>query len=87
MKKFFIKKYVDKITISDIEKFAKSNNILLSQNELSYIYQLIKENWEQILNNDDSILLKLKTKFDNDTYQKIEKLYYEYKKKYKKYLN
>ena len=77
MKKFFIKKYVDKITISDIEKFAKSNNILLSQNELSYIYQLIKENWEQILNNDDSILLKLKTKFDNDTYQKIEKLYYE----------
>lgn len=87
MKKFIIKKYIDKLSIQNINNFALNNNIVLSEKELEYMYNLIKNNWEQILNNDDSILLKLNGNVNNESIKKIEKLYYEYKKKYKDYLN
>ena len=86
MKKFIIKKYIDKLSIQNINNFALNNNIVLSEKELEYMYNLIKNNWEQILNNVDSILLKLNGNVDNESIKKIEKLYYEYKKKYKDYL-
>lgn len=87
MKKFIIKKYIDKLSIQNINNFALNNNIVLTEKELEYMYNLIKSNWEQILSNDDSILLKLNGNVDNESIKKIEKLYYEYKKKYKDYLN
>ncbi len=87
MKKFIIKKYIDKLSIQNINNFALNNNIVLTEKELEYMYNLIKNNWEQILSNDDSILLKLNGNVDNESIKKIEKLYYEYKKKYKDYLN
>lgn len=87
MKKFIIKKYIDKLSIQNINNFALNNNIVLTEKELEYMYNLIKNNWEQILSNDDSILLKLNGNVDNKSIKKIEKLYYEYKKKYKDYLN
>ena len=87
MKKFIIKKYIDKLSIQNINNFTLNNNIVLTEKELEYMYNLIKNNWEQILSNDDSILLKLNGNVDNESIKKIEKLYYEYKKKYKDYLN
>ncbi len=87
MKNFFIKRYIDKMTIQDVINFANSSNIVLTQEQLIYVYNLIKNNWRQILNNDDSILDKLKKEFNSETSKKIEKLYYEYKAKYQNYLN
>jgi len=87
MKKIIIKKYIDKLSIQNLNDFALNNNIILTKTELEYIYNLIKNNWEQILNNNDSILLKLKSNINNNSFEKIEKLYYKYKKKYKEYLN
>lgn len=87
LKNFFIKRYIDKLTIQDIKNFANSNNINLNDEQLYYIFNLIKNDWKQILNSDTYTLNKVKEKFDNKTYNKIEKLYYEYKKKYQNYLN
>lgn len=87
MKKFFIKKYVDKLTIQDIDKFAKSNDIYLNNQELDYMYNLIKTKWLNILNNDEKILVEIKNKFSCDKSSKIENLYFEYKKKYQKFFN
>ena len=75
MKKFIIKKYIDKLSIQNINNFALNNNIVLTEKELEYMYNLIKNNWEQILSNDDSILLKLNGNVDNESIKKIEKLY------------
>ena len=86
MKKFLIKKYVDKLTTYDIEKFARNNNINLNNSQIDFFYNLIKENWENIIINDDSILYKIKNNFNDEEYKKIEKLYYEYKQKYQNYL-
>lgn len=87
MKNFFIKRYIDKLTIQDVKNFANSNNISLNDEQLYYIFNLIKNDWKQVLNNDTYALNKVKEKFDDETYVKIEKLYYEYKKKYQNYLN
>lgn len=87
MKNFFIKRYIDKLTMQDVKNFANSNNVILNQKQLIYVYDLIKNNWKQILNNDTYVLVKLKQEFDSNTYEKIEKLYYEYKAKYQNYLS
>ncbi|MCI8778391.1 MAG: hypothetical protein HFI87_04520 [Bacilli bacterium] len=87
MKNFFIKRYIDKLTMQDIKNFANSNNIILNEEQLYYIFNLIKNDWKQILSNDAYVLNKIKEKFDNETSKKIEKLYYEYKKKYQNYLS
>ncbi len=87
MKNFFIKKYIDKLTIQDINNFANNNGIILNEKQLNYIFNLIKNDWKQILNNDDYVLIKLRQEFDSSTYKQIEKLYYEYKAKYRNYLN
>lgn len=86
MKNLFIKRYIDKLTKQDIKTFANNNNIILNEEQLNYIFNLIKSEWKQLLNNDDYVLIKLKEKFDDKTSKKIEKLYYEYKKKYQNYL-
>lgn len=87
MKKFFIKKYIDKITINDIESFALKNNIYLNNQELNIIFNLIKSNWENILNNTNETLAYLKQEFNYETYIKIENLCFIYKQKYQNYLN
>lgn len=87
MKNFFIKRYIDKLTMQDIKTFASNNNIILNEEQLIYVYNLIKSEWKQILNNDTYTLNKIKEKFDSETSKKIEKLYYEYKKKYQNYLS
>ena len=87
LKKFFIKKYVDKLTIQDIDNFAKSNNIYLDNEELNYMYNLIKTKWLNILSNDETILIEIKNKFNFEKSSKIENLYFEYKNKYKKFFN
>ncbi len=73
--------------MQDIKNFANSNNIILNEEQLYYIFNLIKNDWKQILSNDAYVLNKIKEKFDNETSKKIEKLYYEYKKKYQNYLS
>lgn len=86
MKDYIIKKYIDKITNNNIYEFALKNNIILNNEEINYIHKLINIYWNDILKNNDDILLKIKDKFDNNKYEQIKKLYYEYKNKYINYI-
>ena len=86
MKEYIIKKYIDKITNNNIYEFALKNNIILNNEEINYIHKLINIYWNDILKNNDDILLKIKDKFDNNKYEQIKKLYYEYKNKYINYI-
>ena len=86
MKDYIIKKYIDKITNNNIYEFALKNNIILNNEELNEIHKLINIYWNDILKNNDDILLKIKDKFDNNKYEQIKKLYYEYKNKYINYI-
>ena len=82
-----IKKYIDKLTINDINRFAVSNNIYLNSNELDIIYKYIKNNWKAIIySNYNSVLNDLKSKIDINKYNKIEQLFHKFKSKYQNLL-
>lgn len=83
--KQLIKKYIEKLTINDLEKFATNNNIILNNQELETIYSFIKENWETIITDYETITY-LKNKINNDAYSKLKELLLKYKNKYQSFL-
>lgn len=82
-----IENYINKMTISDVNNFALSNNINLNNTELDIVYNTIKRNWYTLIYGDyTSIFNNLKDKFDINTYKKIEELFFYFKNKYQKFL-
>ncbi len=87
MSEFLIKNYVSKLTLAEIEQFSKKQGLSLNDYELRIIYDYIKNDWHTIIyGNPRPILDSLKSKIDEFSYNKIEKLYIEFKEKYKNYL-
>lgn len=87
MKDKLIKNYINNLKQNDIYNFAIKNNINLTNDEINYLYKLIKNNYQEIIYNDpDNILKDLKQNISEDSFEKIVKLYYIYKEKYQRFL-
>ncbi len=87
VKEQFIKSYVDKITKTDIESFATSNDIPLVSEEIDILYDTLKKNWKVFLyGNPTPIFNELKTKLAPTTFEKGVELFYAMKKKYQSFL-
>lgn len=85
--KFLIKSYVDRLSMEDINNFLLKNNIYLNENELSFSFKFIKENWDKIISSPNMINLEsYKNNFCEENYIKINNLYKDYYAKYHKYL-
>ncbi len=81
--KYLIHNYIQKLSIDDLNKFAINNNIILSENELNFIYSFIKKNHEYLLNNpNDFNIEKYKDKLSEENFIKIDLLINKYRKKY-----
>jgi len=79
--------YIDRMTLGDVDDFARKHGIVLTNDELDLVYYHIKNNWRTILyGNPKPILEDLRNKVDNLTYQKKDILYVEFKNKYSSYL-
>lgn len=77
-----ITKYINKLTKEDIVKFATSQNITLTSNELDIIYNHIKNDYQTFLTKDPNIILnQVKTEVRAEVYNKIIELYNQYKDK------
>lgn len=82
MNNFFISKYINNITLNNINDFAKKEGIFLINNEDKIIYNYIKKYWKVFLyDNPDNIFNKLKHEISNNTYNKIIEVYNKYKNK------
>lgn len=82
-----ISRYMNKITKEDINNFALNKNIYLNDEELSFTYEFIKKNWNQILSNPNMLNLdRYKNKYSEENFNKIKILFNEYYSKYHKYL-
>lgn len=82
-----IERYMNKLSLQDIDTFARKNNINLSGEELNFTYHFIKKNWAGIITNPNSLnLSKYKNYYSEENLIKIEKLFKEYLAKYKNYL-
>lgn len=75
MKEKIIKSYVKQLTKDDIIKFAKKNDIILTNDELNLIYQAIKNDYDNILANPELALKNAQKKLNPNTYNKIYELY------------
>ncbi len=82
-----IKSYVSKLTLDEVDKFAKENGVILNDDELNMIFIYIKRDWKTIVHgNPRGILDDIKSKLDSSSYSKIENLYIFFKNKYQNYL-
>ena len=82
MKEKLISEYVNRMTIDDVNNFALKNGIILKDDEIKLIYDHIKKNWRTIVFGNPRGILELKSKLDNNSYQKIEALYVYFKNLY-----
>lgn len=85
--KHLIEKYIDNLSIGDINLFLNKNNINLNRQELEFTYNYIKKNWNQILSDPNSFNFEnYKNVYTSINYNKLSNLINEYRAKYSKYL-
>ena len=77
-----IKLYINKIKKEDINTFLNSNNIIVSNKELDYLYNILKNNCQKVLNEDKIIFNDIKNNINIENYNKLINLYNYYKEKY-----
>ncbi len=75
-----IKKYASNIEKKDIIEFAKKEGISITEEEVSTLHSVIKNNADEILSADFySYIAKYKSKFSAPLYNKIIEKYEKYK--------
>lgn len=79
MKKMLLLYYASKITKEDILNYSKKENINLTSEEVNIIYNAIKNDTNEILNNFDNYIIKYKNILRNEIYNKILELKEQYK--------
>ena len=84
---YLIGKYIENISITNINQFAQKNNIFLTENEQNIFLDIIKNHYQDILTgNDEKYITYLKVNLNKDTFTKVISLYKLYKEKYQNYL-
>lgn len=82
-----IERYIKNLSKEQVNNFALKNNVNLSGLELDFLYVFIKKNYKEILANPSLLNLdRYKTKFSEENFVKIKKLFNEYLSKYGSYL-
>lgn len=81
MKKELIEKYVNKLTKDDIRNYLSKEYVTASENEIDTIYNIIKNDYNEIL--DTNLMTYLSNNninLNQELYKKIIEKYNEYKK-------
>lgn len=84
--KSLIGNYINLLSVEKLEEFGIKNDIHLSDAELNYLLNLIKNNWEDILKDDSKYLEDLENNINPNDFIKVKELYLYYKNRYKGYL-
>lgn len=82
-----IERYINNMSIHDLNNLAISKGINLSDEELSFSYNFIKKNWKNVLSNYNLFdFEKYRDKFSEENFIKIKMIIKEYTIKYGNYL-
>ena len=82
-----IERYINNMSIHDLNNIAISKGIGLSKVELEFSYEFIKKNWMNVLSNKGLFDIdKYKSKYSEENFNKIKILYKELLLKYGMYL-
>lgn len=77
-----VEKAISNLTTQDLETFANKHNLSYTKDELIIIYQFIKYNYKELLNQNIKVFEEIKNKINPNLYKKLLVLYIEYKQKY-----
>ena len=72
-----IERYINRMTKEDVNNFAISKNINLSENELNFTYDFVKNLFN---------INRYKNNYTEENFSKITKVFNEYFQKYANYL-
>lgn len=76
-----VKSYVSVMKKEDIRKFAIKNNLVATNEEIDFIYDFIKNNYEHVLKNPNSFdINKYKDRFSNENFIFLTTLINKYKR-------
>ena len=82
-----IERYINNMSKDDVNNFAISKNIYLSESELDYTYDFIKKNYKSMLQNPKLFNInRYRSNFSEENFNKINKVFQEYFQKYANYL-
>ena len=79
--KNLIEKYIGFLTVDHVKKYSSNKNIFITDNEAIIIYNFIKNNYLELLENEDTVL-KLKPYLRDEIFEKVLQEYIENKTKY-----
>ena len=82
-----IEKYMNRLTVEDIQKFALSKNCQLSEEELNFTFIFINKNWKDILSNPSVFEIdRYQKHYSPENFTKIKQVYNEYLQKFSQFL-
>lgn len=78
---------MSRLTKEQVNEFAMKNDVMLSTEELDFVYDFAQKNWRHILSCHGNVdISRYKEKFSEENFVKIQKLMKEYSSKYGNYL-
>ena len=82
-----VDKYMQRLSISEVDNFAKSKNVVLSESELQFTYDFVKKNYKELLQNPKLFNIdRYQNKYTPENFSKIKKVFTEYFSKYQRFL-
>jgi len=75
------------LNIEQVNSFAQSKNINLSNEELEFTYTFVKKNYQEMFKNPKLFNIdRYENKYTPENFQKIKKVFTEYFSKYQRFL-
>lgn len=82
-----IEKFMDHLTIDEVNNFAIKKGVHLTESELEFTYNFVKKNWKNVLANPTLLNLdRYSNIYSSSNLQKIKVIFNEYSQKYQRFL-
>ena len=78
---YLIEKYLKKLSYKEYNNYLISKNIFIEDKTNHYFFDLLKDNYKDMIDNPNKYLDIVKDKVDYNTYNKIYELYLTYSKR------
>ena len=77
-----IKIYISKLKKDNLISFLNNQNIILNEEEIDYLYNVLKYDYEKILEEDAYLFNNIKSNINPNSYNKLIELFKRYKDLY-----
>ncbi|MBQ1496453.1 MAG: hypothetical protein IIZ40_03820 [Bacilli bacterium] len=84
MKMEIIKNYIKKLNKEDIKYFLEDNDIYIDDEKIDSLFLIVKNNYEDIINEEKNVLDKIKSILGDNHFNKLLSLLRKYKNIYLK---